>query len=199
MMKNLEVQIKVALFCLPSRFAMSLFILLMVFLASCNSSDNDLVKKDRISASIYKEKEIGNLNAQYSIKYLIDTLSLDYSIQFDNILNKEHLMTHNFAIHDIYRFQDSAYLKINVWNRKYSYYFTLSVSEILLQRLLRVDRSSKSYSDIALIFKIDEIKRIDVDVLGYPYDQHYSTIDLERSDSFIAKGRLVEFKSLSAK
>lgn len=109
----------------------------LLALTACNNiekvSDNE--SQDEIKS--IKEQIISDVIDEYQITYMWDTLDLEYSINYDKIINSDYQLIADLDIHDIFKKDDSYFIstKINYWP---SHYFELSIQKKELDKILNI-------------------------------------------------------------
>lgn len=77
-----------------------LFLLIFVEICSCNIKDESESRKLEIQEN--KEKILTELNNKYQIIASLDTIMLDYTIEFQEKFQNEFMLLENIFVHDIY-------------------------------------------------------------------------------------------------
>jgi hypothetical protein len=173
------------------------YILIIIALTACGRSNNETDKeeKEKLVEEKY-EKIISELTDKYSIKYSLDTLRYDYSIQFEDMLNTKYQLISFFRIQDIYKQDSISYVKVETGFYP-TYYLNLRISETEQEKLLALEKSFFSQANAVMIIALQEIRKIDLTFESYPADQNYCSIEFESSMSFTGKGQVIEVQILN--
>lgn len=171
-------------------------IIILIALISCGQRNNETekIKQENIVKQKYN-KVVSDLSNKYSIKYSIDTLRYDYSIQFEDLLNTKYQLISRFKVHDIYNQDSISYVKVKA-GRYPSYYLSLRISQTDQKKMLSLSKSYYSRTNAIMVISLEGIKKIDLTFDSFPEDQNYCTIEFESSMSFAGKGQVIEVQTL---
>lgn len=136
-----------------------------------------------------KEKIVSALVSEYAISYSWDTLSFNYSVEYQPIMKTKYQLIEDFEVSDLY-FQDSTeYLSIHTGFFP-TFYFDFPVTRIQAEKFINMD------NDLILVVSISSIKKIKFDVKGENIDNESITVNLEGSFDFTGKGILKDIISI---
>lgn len=179
------------------------FILILIALSVCVLYFKQTKKEKDFEAEktlvVQKnEKFVKELSDKYSIKYCLDTLHYDYSIQSEDMLKTKYQLIRGFRIQDIYIQDSISYVKAE----NGTFYLNLKIDKTELEKLLthiNLDMFRYSYQvEYIMIVNLEEIKKIDFAFESYPeYQEEYCSIEIESSNIFVGKGRIIEVQILN--
>jgi hypothetical protein len=171
--------------------------LIFIVIVGC-SRNNEAINQEEQEKLIQQENEkiVYELSDKYSIKYSLDTIKYNYSLQFEDLLNTKYQLISRFRVQDIYNQDSITYVKVEIG--KYpTYYLNLGISETEQEKLLLHNKSHYSRANAVMVITLQEIRKIDLTFESYPEDQDYYLIEFESSRSFAGKGQLIEVKILN--
>lgn len=167
-------------------------------MTACERSNNEIDKEEKENSIKQKNEEVvSELSNKYSIKYSLDTLRYNYSIQFEDLLNTKYQLISRFRVQDIYNQDSITYVKVETGRYPTTYYLNLRISEIEQEKLLSLNKSRYSRANAVMIITLQEIRKIDLTFESYPEDHDYYSIEFESSESFAGKGQVIEVQILN--
>ncbi len=169
---------------------LSIITLILFILFGC-SNKKEISDEERQKDIIKQRNEriISELSDKYAIRYSLDTIRYDYTIQFDELLETKYQMVKRFEIQDIYCIDSISYVKVNISHFP-TYYLLLEISQKDRQKLLSLEKSFRRERDVVMIIELQEIKKMD---LEYDFVGESScSIDIIAADIFLGKGQVIE-------
>lgn len=162
----------------------SLIIIIFIFI-SCNSRKEKTKAADEFeNKEKQKQSIIEGLVAKYNIKYKVDTIYSDYSIDYKPIIESKYQLIEEFEINDIFEKDSILYISINPFGR---------IKELVLPIIKdQIELFTLHEGDFILVVSIKDVKKIKFSFEGNIEDEDNVNISLVNSLSFYAKGELVE-------
>ena len=170
-----------------------LFSLLTIVLFSCTSEkERKEAEKKEIEEQnkINKENIISKLVSKYNIKYQWDTLDYKLSIDFKPVIDSKYQLIDRIDINDVFEKDSSYFISVNI-SYYPTFYFTFPISQDQFEQIFNTDDNT----DLILVVNITDIRKMQFTLNGEIEDSEYASINLERSDDFIGKGRIIEIAS----
>lgn len=141
------------------------FLAVFFFGISCTSTtEKSLPDQATIQRSpTKKEALVSELTRNYPVEYYLDTVTFQYSIQLEGLINSEYQLVSNFYINDIFKEDSTYYLSIVNLGTSFpglNYYLVLRVPEFQLENVLAL--TSEIFwkvEDIILLVDIKKVKR----------------------------------------
>lgn len=134
-----------------------------------------------------KEKIISELVSKYNIKYQWDTLDYNYSIDYKPVIESKYQLIDRIEINDVFEKDSIYFISVNI-SYYPSFYFTFPISQDQFEQIYNVADNT----DLIFVVNITEIRKIQFTLNGKIEDTEYASVNLERSDDFIGKGRIIE-------
>lgn len=172
-----------------------LFTTIVFSLLSCNFNDkSDKEKAERQLKIENKEKVISDLVKKYNIPICLDTLDIDYSIEFQEKYLDDFLLVDEIEIQDIF-IRDSVFyasLKVNFYPI-FNIDFVVSQSDY--KKLLNLG-SYESDMDAILVVKVSNLRKFRLKIESEVEEGEYEdcSIDFQNSWDYFGKGEIIEIK-----
>lgn len=160
----------------------------------------DLKKEEETQAETKKEQTIRELADKYNA--LIDwDKNINYTIQLQELLinsNKPILFTG--YVDDIFKKDDKYFISfITDWFVAPEIRFILACDYdkiSIISNKLKSDTDAQLFNffeDYAVVANIDDIKKVKLQIAGYPEGEEEITLEYSPADTFIATGECVDF------
>lgn len=167
---------------------------LVLIFYGCNSTEDENKKNQKIETEIKLEKQrknkIDKIVYKYDIKYLWDTLSYDFSINYYPILDTKLQLIDEFSIDDIFVKDTTTYVRISFYSNSL-FNFTLKINRNNIDKLLNEN------DDIILIVNINEIEKMSFSARISSASPEEPYIYIGSSNDFIGNGEIVEIEKLN--
>ncbi len=166
-------------------------VLALITLMACEMKNNKSDKEKEYDIQQNKRDILmSELTNEFAIKYSIDTLKYNYSIEFEEVLKTDYQLISSFIIHDIYIKDSLTYITIRVFPIPFIY-LNLRISQSQAKLFSSCKDNFFFFNDGVLIVKLFDIKKIDLTLESYPEYEGFS-IEFKDSRSFLGKGEIIE-------
>jgi hypothetical protein len=167
-------------------------VLALITLMACETKNAKQGKEKEYDILQNKRDSLmSELTNKYAIKYSLDTLDYNYSIEFEELLKSDYQLISRFMINDIYKKDSLIYIKLRVFAFT-NIYLNLTISQNQARKILSNKDNFFFFNEGVLIVKLFDIKKIDLTLESYPEDEGYCSIEFENSMSFLGKGEIIE-------
>ena len=165
-------------------------LLIVVTIFSCNHSNpepNPINNEDDITNK-KKEQTISELKTKYHFRYSLDTLNLNYSIEFNDEIKSEYLLVNDFFTNDIFLQDSSVFVSIETGFLT-TYYLKLLCSSNDKIKFLsqKTGPFNLEYTNAILVVKLNNLKKID-----FIFDGQSGEVIQRPSSDFTGTGEIVE-------
>ena len=178
-----------------------LFLFLILF--SCKEIESEYEKQEKQRKILEEKKEVltKKLNAEYEIPTSFDTLRLDFSYMYQELIEiNPYQILNDYKVHDIYK-SDSIYKVLLSTGYYPEFFFDMQLSieqkELLENQMTDDFFSWYSSSRLPFVFviKIKNISRIRFSTYptGYEDDLSY---ELEVSDAYFCNAEIKEIETV---
>jgi len=173
----------------------TIYIAIVITLTACGRRFNSKEQEELQKLVIQKNEEIfSQLTDKYSIKYSLDTLSYDYSIEYEDMLSTKYQLINRFRILDIYKHDSISYVQIEAGFFP-TYFLNLRISDADQEKLLKLGRAY--FFNAVLVVSLQEIRNIHFTFRSCPEAPESNSIEVGSSMSFAGKGEVIEVYMLN--